>query len=191
MRMEGEEEEEEEDDDVWSDDGSEEGSVVGSEGNEGGQGEGCSAVTKSLYTYGLQDRVLYDFCPASGRLVVATRGEIRVMDFLVPVPDLCVSFSFFDLGFKVDNFSFKCITPLYDSESSPPLTLLFNQLRIQILTCMYLRVPSSRELPGWDKNRFRLRDSKLECMGLQWNGDSVDTTLVWSRRRRCLRGSTE
>ena len=43
--------------------------------------EGCSAVTKSLYTYGLQDRVLYHFCPAFGRLVVATRGEIRVLDF--------------------------------------------------------------------------------------------------------------
>ena len=93
MRMEGEEEEEEEGgEDVWSDEGSEEGSEVGSEGGvegiEGGQGEGCSAVTKSLYTYALQDRVLYDFCPASGRLVVATRGEIRVLDFLVPVSDL-------------------------------------------------------------------------------------------------------
>jgi hypothetical protein len=31
---------------------------------------------------------------------------------------------------------------------------------------MYLRVPSPRELPGWDKNRFRLRDSELECAGL-------------------------
>ena len=141
MRMEGEEEGGEEGEDVWSDDGSEEGSEVGSEvgdGGEGGQGEGCSAVTKSLYTYGLQDRVLYDFCPASGRLVVATRGEIRVLDFLVPVSDLCVSLSFFDLGLKVNNFFFQCMIPLYDSESFPPLTLLFNHLCIKILTCMYV-----------------------------------------------------
>ncbi|KIK05835.1 hypothetical protein K443DRAFT_327483 [Laccaria amethystina LaAM-08-1] len=98
MRMEGEEEEEEEEEegeeeeDVGSEDGSEDGSETGSDSggqmwSGGGQGEGCSAVTKSLYTYRLQDRVLYDFCPASGRLVVATRGEIRVLDFLVPVLD--------------------------------------------------------------------------------------------------------
>ena len=87
-------------------------------------------------------------------------------------------FSFFDLGLKADNFSFKCMIPLYASESLPLPTLLFNQLRIEILTCMYVRVPSSRELPGWDKDRFRLRDSELECMGLKWNGDGVDTMLV-------------
>ncbi|EDR07915.1 uncharacterized protein LACBIDRAFT_294495 [Laccaria bicolor S238N-H82] len=37
-----------------------------------------------------------------------------------------------------------------------------------------------------------LRDSELGCVGLEWNArDRVDTTLVWSRRRRCLRGSIE
>ena len=46
---------------------------------------------------------------------MAPRGEIRLMDFLVPVPNLCVSFSFFDLGLKVDKFSFQCMISLYDS----------------------------------------------------------------------------
>ena len=40
MRMEGEEKEEE-GEDVWSEEGTEEESEVGSQGNEGGQGEGC------------------------------------------------------------------------------------------------------------------------------------------------------
>lgn len=129
MRMEGEEEGVGED--AWSEEGSEEGSEVGSDGGEGGQGEGCSAVTKSLYTYGLQERVLYDFCPASGRLVVATRGEIRVLDFLVPVLDLCVSLSSFDLGLKVNNFFFQCMIPLYDSESFPAAHIVIHPIVYQ------------------------------------------------------------
>jgi hypothetical protein len=52
----------------------------------------------------LQERVLYDFYPASGRLVVATRGEMHVLDVLVRVPDSCVSRSFSDLGSKVNIF---------------------------------------------------------------------------------------
>jgi hypothetical protein len=101
MRMEGEKEGEGEDE--GNEEGSEEQSEVGSEGSEGGHGEGCLVVMQSLYTYGLQDRVLYDFFPASGRLV-ATHREICVLDFLVPVPDLYVFLSFFDLSLKVNNF---------------------------------------------------------------------------------------
>jgi hypothetical protein len=78
MRIEGVEGEGEH---VGSKGGSEVGSEVGSEESEGGQEDGGSAVMKSLYRYGLQERVLYDFCPASGRLVVAIRGEICVLDF--------------------------------------------------------------------------------------------------------------
>jgi len=51
-------------------------------------------VTKSLYTYGLQDRVLCDFCSASGRSVVATRREIRVLDFF-SASSFLPHFSFF------------------------------------------------------------------------------------------------
>ena len=171
---------------MWSEEASEEGSEVGSEESEGGQGEGCSAVTKSLYTYGFQDRVLYDFCPASGRLVVATPGEIRVMDFLVPVPDSCVSFSFFDLGLKVDNFSFKCMIPLYDSESFPPLTLLFNQLCIKILTCMYVCLLENH-LQGSSQDGIKIDFDLLEIRKWSvWGWSGMETASI-----RCWYGRAE